>query len=578
MTPVARVRRAAAAGAALTAAQAASTLLFGTSPAGVAASNLLLLAAALATALAATAAVRRADGFARRFWLLVAASLWIWAAAQAHYSYQEIWLGVSATQPSLAHLLYRLYGAPLVMALLLRDEELPAIDWQRAFDFAQVGILFLFFYFDLYFVPGTGWRGLVDLNLLGFIDLSDIENWLLAAAFALRARFASSRGPRQLAARWAPFLAAYAVTSTFYNYATTYWSSGTGDWDEWPWVATFAVGLLLVCSWGPEPASAARAAAQRPPSAIAAGAFGSDWLPALIPLVTLALALRTAPHDAPAAYAAVFGSALCFGARLVVTQTRQERALAALRASERRHSQLVLDLEAKNAELERFTYTVSHDLRSPLITILGFLGFVERALAAGEPGKAAADLERIRAAATRMERLLRELLEVSRIGRVHAPAQAVRLEALACEAVASAQGAIAAAGVEVRVEPGLPAVHGDPVRLRQALQNLVDNAVKFTAGRPDACVTIGPGGVDAAGRRLLFVRDNGIGIDPRHHERVFGLFERLDNAREGTGVGLAIVKRVVELHGGRVWVDSTPGQGATFWLALPGAAEAPATS
>jgi signal transduction histidine kinase len=274
----------------------------------------------------------------------------------------------------------------------------------------------------------------------------------------------------------------------------------------------------------------------------------------------------------------VFGSVACFGARLVVTQSRQERALADLRASERGQARLVLDLEAKNAELERFTYTVSHDLRSPLITILGFLGFVERAVAAGETGRAAADLERIRAAATLMERLLRELLEVSRIGRVTAPARAVRLEALAHEVVASAQGTIAAAGVELRVEPGLPAVHGDPVRLRQALQNLVDNAVKFTAGRPDARVTIAPGGVDEAGRLLLFVRDNGIGIDPRHHERVFGLFERLDNAREGTGVGLAIVKRVVELHGGRVWVDSTPGQGATFWLALPGAPAGPATS
>ena len=149
------------------------------------------------------------------------------------------------------------------------------------------------------------------------------------------------------------------------------------------------------------------------------------------------LALQVAPHDPPVAYAAVFGSVACFGARLVVTQSRQERALAALRESERRQRQLVLELEANNAELERFTYTVSHDLRSPLITIFGFLGFVEREVATRETARVLADLGRVRAAATRMDRLLRELLDMSRIGRVTAPAQEVALEALAREVVAS---------------------------------------------------------------------------------------------------------------------------------------------
>jgi signal transduction histidine kinase len=560
MAPAGRARAAAVAGALLLAAQAASTVFLGPSRTGLVASNLIQLAAGIAAALAATSAASRARAFARRHWTLIGAALWLWAAAQAVYSYHEIWLGSSVPQPSAAHFLFRLYGAPLVMALLLRTEETPAVDWQRVLDFAQVGIVFLFFYFDLYFVPGGDWRGLAELNLLGFLDLSDLENWLLVAGFLLRAWLAREEAPRGLAGRWLPFLLAYALTSSFYNYAYTFWPASTGSWHDLPWVATFVLGLQLAARWEP----AALAAGARP------GPFVSDWMPAVIPLITLGLALQVARRDLVVAFAAVFGSVACFGARLMVTQARQRRALADLGASERRYSELARGLEAKNDELERFTFTVSHDLRSPLITITGFLGFVERAVESGDAAAARADLARIRAAATRMERLLRDLLELSRVGRVSTPAQEVPVEALARDAVAAVQGELTARGVQVRVEPGLPTVYGDPVRLREVLQNLLENAVRYVAGQPLPLVTIGSAGDDPRGLRLLFVRDNGVGIDPRHHQRIFGLFEKLEPGSEGSGVGLAIVERVVKLHGGRVWVESAAGQGATFWFTLPG--------
>ncbi|HEX9185844.1 MAG TPA: ATP-binding protein [Vicinamibacteria bacterium] len=235
-----------------------------------------------------------------------------------------------------------------------------------------------------------------------------------------------------------------------------------------------------------------------------------------------------------------------------------------------------VELEAKNTELERFTYTVSHDLKSPLVTILGFLGYAERALAAGDPAAAARDLERIRSASTRMQALLADLLELSRIGRVAAPRREVPAEGLVREALALLEGRVAAVGAEVRVEPALPAVFGDPGRVREVIQNLVENALASVSGQPRPLVEIGSRGRDDAGRVVLFVRDNGKGVPPEHRERIFGLFEKLDPASEGTGIGLTIARRVVEVHGGRIWVESE-GQGATFCFTLPGQADAPAS-
>jgi chemotaxis family two-component system sensor kinase Cph1 len=230
---------------------------------------------------------------------------------------------------------------------------------------------------------------------------------------------------------------------------------------------------------------------------------------------------------------------------------------------------LIRELEAKNAELERFAYTVSHDLKSPLITIRGFLSFVEQDAEAGNLERVRADLGRIRDAVDKMQRLLSELLELSRIGRVVNPPQTIAFATLAQDAVALVAGRLRQRGVGVAVAEGLPTVWGDRARLVEVLQNLVDNAAKFMGDQKHPRVEIGMR--EQAGERVFFVRDNGIGIDPRFRDRVFGLFEKLDPDSEGSGVGLALIKRIVDQHHGRVWVESEgKGKGTTVCFTLPG--------
>jgi signal transduction histidine kinase len=248
------------------------------------------------------------------------------------------------------------------------------------------------------------------------------------------------------------------------------------------------------------------------------------------------------------------------------------QALGRARASETRYRELVAELEAKNAELESFTYTVSHDLKSPLFTLRGFLGYMERDVAAGNQERLRADIARIADAADKMRRLLDDLLELSRIGRFVNPPQDVAFDVIAREAVELVRGGLDARGVAVRISAGLPVVRGDRSRLVQLVQNLVDNASKFMGGQKQPQIEIG---LRAGGRLSTFyVSDNGVGIAPRHQERVFRLFEKLDGASDGTGVGLALVRRIVELHGGRVWVESNgDGTGATFCFTLPARGE-----
>jgi signal transduction histidine kinase len=267
-----------------------------------------------------------------------------------------------------------------------------------------------------------------------------------------------------------------------------------------------------------------------------------------------------------------------FGGRLDVRTGDELQAVAQafnemaerLEKTRAERERLIEELERRNAELERFTYTVSHDLRSPLVTVRGFVDLLEKDVAAAQPERMAADLARIRGATSTMEELLRELLELSRVGRVMNPPERVSLDELAQQAIALLHERLRAAKVRVEVQPGLGFVLGDRTRLLEVFQNLIENAVKFRSGQGDPLVEIGsrPG----PGGPVVTVRDNGVGIDPRYHNRVFALFERLDPRVEGTGIGLALVKRIVEVHGGRVWVESEgAGQGSTFCFSLPAA-------
>jgi signal transduction histidine kinase len=262
-------------------------------------------------------------------------------------------------------------------------------------------------------------------------------------------------------------------------------------------------------------------------------------------------------------------------ARLAVTYANQvaialenTRLFSDLQAELTARKELITELESKNAELERFTYTVSHDLKSPLFTIRGFLGYLEQDALSGNHERMRSDIQRIKDATDKMQHLLNDLLELSRIGRTGNEPETVSFTELVHEAVALVQGRINANGISIHVAHDLPAVYGDKVRLLEVMQNLIDNAAKFMGDQPMPRINIGQEG-EEDGKPIFYVSDNGIGISPEHHERVFGLFNKLDVKADGTGIGLALVKRIIEIHGGRIWVESELGMGAKFCFTLP---------
>jgi PAS domain S-box-containing protein len=230
---------------------------------------------------------------------------------------------------------------------------------------------------------------------------------------------------------------------------------------------------------------------------------------------------------------------------------------------------LMSELESRNAELESFTYTVSHDLKSPLITIRGFLGFVAEAAEKGDVVRLRGDLARIVSATERMERLLTELLHLSRLGRMVSTPMQLPFATVAREAVALVHGSLTAGRIHVHVESHLPTVWGDRTRLVEVVQNLLENSIKFMGEQQRPEIVIGSRESLRPGEAILFVKDNGVGIEPDQRDRVFGLFNKLDPKSSGSGVGLTVVKRIVEVHGGRVWLESAgSGRGTTACIAL----------
>ena len=229
---------------------------------------------------------------------------------------------------------------------------------------------------------------------------------------------------------------------------------------------------------------------------------------------------------------------------------------------------LIAQLEANNAELERFTYTVSHDLRNPLVTIKGFLGMLNKDIQDGRKDRIASDFQRIANAADKMDELLSDLLELSRVGRIINQSEEVDLVKLTQEAVELLDARIRSKNVTVNISPDLPIVFGDRIRLREVMENLIDNAAKYTDNRPNPIIEIGAGQKNS--NQVIFVRDNGMGIESQHLAKIFDLFEKLDQNSEGTGIGLALIKRIVETHGGKIWVESDGlEKGSTFYFTIP---------
>lgn len=238
---------------------------------------------------------------------------------------------------------------------------------------------------------------------------------------------------------------------------------------------------------------------------------------------------------------------------------------------EARVAERTSQLEAAIHELEAFSYSVSHDLRAPLRAIDGFSRIVWEEYAGQIDEEAREYLRLVRDNTRHMGQLIDDLLAFSRLSRHPIQMQEVSMEALVRRALEDAAGERAGRVVELNVAP-LPPCTGDPALLMQVWANLIANALKYTRNRPAARVAIGSRQLD--GETVYSISDNGVGFDMRYAHKLFGVFQRLHRAEEyeGTGVGLAIVQRVIHRHGGRVWAEAEPGRGASFFFALPAGA------
>ena len=227
-------------------------------------------------------------------------------------------------------------------------------------------------------------------------------------------------------------------------------------------------------------------------------------------------------------------------------------------------------LKEAHDELEQFAYSISHDLKSPLVTVNSFVGLLGKDLEAGKAESVAQDMRHIESAVSKMGRSIDDLLELSRVGRAANKPEKLSLNQLSDEVIGILHGSITESEVEIEIAPDMPAVLADKHQVSEVMQNLLENAIKFCSEveRPKIFID-----AEIKDNRVeCRVKDNGIGIDPRYHDKVFGLFDRLDPNIDGSGVGLALVKRIIEVHGGKAWIESEgTGQGTEVVFTLPAA-------
>jgi signal transduction histidine kinase len=303
------------------------------------------------------------------------------------------------------------------------------------------------------------------------------------------------------------------------------------------------------------------------------GAMARRLLPAaiFIPLILGALLFSSEKHGFFATESGIslfafanivlFTAVIWWNAKLLVWA--EEERLKAMEKLKR----TTMDLERSNTELQQFAYVASHDLTEPLRMVVSYLELLT-SRAQGKLGEEEREFIGYASdGAQRMQHLIQDLLAYARVDTRGRPLESTDCERVLATALANLKLAIAESHTVVEHDP-LPTVHGDVVQLTQVFQNLIGNAIKFR-GKEAPKIHVGARQQD--GEWIFHVKDNGIGIDPKNFERIFVLFQRLHTRQEypGTGMGLAICKKIVERHGGRIWVESRPGEGTAFFFTIP---------
>jgi len=250
--------------------------------------------------------------------------------------------------------------------------------------------------------------------------------------------------------------------------------------------------------------------------------------------------------------------------------SERKRTEKALIENEKKLEATLAELADKNTELETFVYTVSHDLKTPIVTIEGFIGALREDFGDLIDENAEKYLNYMSDASRKMEVLINDLLYLSRIGRLPERKGEFSFDDLMKKVLKTLQPHIDESGVTLNVEKGLPLIYGEIERLGQVIENLLSNAVKYM-GKENPAPRIDVGVMEQGGQKVFFVRDNGIGIEKHYYSKIFEIFQRLPSGKKiggGTGVGLTIVKRIIEHHGGIIWLESEPGKGTTFYFTL----------
>jgi len=235
------------------------------------------------------------------------------------------------------------------------------------------------------------------------------------------------------------------------------------------------------------------------------------------------------------------------------------------------------ELKEVNQELDSFVYTASHDLRAPLRGIASFATFLEEDYKSKLDQAGKEYIDEIRKGATKMSALIDDLLQLSRISRIKNPYEDVNVKELLDSVLERIKYDIQANKVQLKVGESLPVIRCDRIKIAEVFLNLINNAIKFSSKNNKENPRVDVGYIDEGEFHKFFVKDNGIGIDPKYHGQVFGLFKRLhtDKEYEGTGAGLSIVKRVIDDHQGRIWIESEVGHGATFYFTIPKGLKSP---